>query len=253
MILGLAWAGCGGDAFSPSFIDYLDPSGQVATLDNAPGHLVMSFINNAEVDETLLSYLESAEGGGLVLTDEEKRNLRPRLRFRLQVTFGDGQQAVVEFVDGSTKLVQPTFDSSAEPDLNENDLDNFVVKCDVIRVEIIEPVEVFVPVELTTFQFVEPTGTEQGFFRPLALIPPQFQPLLPDEVDADGNTTLRRNVGIRDRAGPVDNPRCGAVIGVIVDGDLSVPFRGPIPGFDVADLESAASVGGRYEFRITVQ
>jgi len=106
MILGLAWAGCGGDAFSPSFIDYLDPSGQVATLDNAPGHLVMSFINNAEVDETLLSYLESAEGGGLVLTDEEKRNLRPRLRFRLQVTFGDGQQAVVEFVDGSTKLVR---------------------------------------------------------------------------------------------------------------------------------------------------
>lgn len=254
--LSLGIAGCG--AFSSSFVSLFDPTGtsQGSTLDNPRGHVIVAFVNNAEVDERLLDYLESAEGGGLDLTEAEKRALRPRLRFRVRVTFADGQQAVIEFVDGSTQLVETNFNSQSEPDLNENDLNNFVAVCDVARVEVIEPVEVFVPVELTQFQFVEPTGTEQGFFRELGRTPPQFEALEVDDVDADLNTTLRRNVGLRDRPGPVDQPRCGAVVGIIVDGTLSVPFRedqGGVPGFDVADLPSAASVGGRYEFRVTVQ
>ncbi|MGB0715037.1 MAG: hypothetical protein ACPGXK_04110, partial [Phycisphaerae bacterium] len=81
----VAGMGCG--AFNPAFLNLLDDgSGQFITIDNAPGHVIVSFINNAEVSERLVSYLESPEGGGLVLTDEEKQNLRPRMRFRVLIT-----------------------------------------------------------------------------------------------------------------------------------------------------------------------
>lgn len=250
-LLAIGVAGCG--AFSSGFTALIDPSGVTsgATLGNPPGHLVITLVNNAEVDERLLTYLQTQ---GLVIPPEELGSIRPRIRFRVRVTYVDGQEAEVELVSGSRELVDPEFDSTTEPDLNSNDLFNFVVICDVARVEVVQPVEVFVPVELQTVQFVEPTGTEQGFFRPVGEIPPQFQALLTDLVDDDLNTILQRNIGIRDQAAPADTPRCGAVVGIVVSGSLSVPFLGTgIPGFDLADPQSAASVGGRYEFRVTVQ
>ncbi len=252
----LLLSGC--NAFSASFLGLFDPAlvGSVSTLDNPPGHVIVSFINNAEVDERLLDFLESPEGGGLMLSDVEKLLLRPRLRFRVAITYTDGAQSIVEFISGSRQLVQPTFDAQSEPDLNQNDLDHVVVICDVLSVEVLDPIEVFVPVEVTTFQFVEPTGITPGFFREVARIQPAFTELQEDTVDEDRNTLVRRNIGVRDVPSTVETPRCGSVIGIIVDGVLSVPFRedlGGVPGFEVTDIPAAASVGGRYEFRVTIQ
>ncbi len=249
LVLLLSTAGCG--ALNPSFVQMFNPD--ASTLDNAPGHLVIGLVNNAEVDERLIAYLESAQGGSLMLSDAEKQQLRPRIRFRVEVTYRDGQTALIEFVNGSANLVQPGFEAEAEADLSQNDLDNVVVICDVALVQIVPPIEVFIPVELTTFEFEEPTDANPGVFRETGTIDPQFTELLEDEVDEDGNTTLRRNFGIRDGPAPAENPLCGSVITIVLDGTLSVPFFQDVPGFDVADAESAASVGGRYEFRISLQ
>jgi hypothetical protein len=172
------------------------------------------------------------------------------------ITFTDGQQSIVEFVDGSRRLVQSTFNAEAEPDLNQNDLGNVVAVCDVTSVQVLEPIEVFVPVELRTFEFVEPTGLMPGFFRETGRILPAFRALLADDIDADRNTIQRRNIDPRDRPIPAENPRCGSLISIVVDGVLSVPFRedqGGVPGYDVADVNSLSSVGGRYEFRVDVR
>jgi len=253
----LVFGGCG--SLGPGFVDLLEPAGAgdpFTTIENAPGHIIVAFVNKAEVDERLLSYLESAEGGGLVLSDLEKRALRPRIRFRVLITFAGGEQQTVEFIDGSGRFVQPGFNAESEPDLNQNKLDNAVVTCEVARVEILEPVEVFVPVVWTVFDFVEPTGLMPGFFRPALQFTPRFEPLQADEVDVDLNILLRQNVGIRDRPAPVDGPLCGSLISVVVDCVLSVPFfdqMGGVPGYEQADLASAAVLGGRYEFRVSVQ
>ena len=149
-------AGCG--AFNPAFVSLVAP-GAAQTLDNAPGHVVIGFVNNAEVDERLLAFMESPEGGNLDLTDAEKAELRPRMRLRIQITFTDGSVQTIDFITGSSNLVDPRFDALASPDLNQNDLGNVVVLCDVASVQL-EPgsqIEVFIPVELTAFQLVETT------------------------------------------------------------------------------------------------
>ena len=65
--VGSVLAGCG--AFNPAFLSTFFPGGaaQFSTLDNAPGHVVIGFVNNAEVDERLLAYLESPEGWATTL------------------------------------------------------------------------------------------------------------------------------------------------------------------------------------------
>ena len=102
-LLSLGAGGCG--VFNPAFVNLLDPAGtgQFATLNNAPGHVVIAFVNAAEVDERLLAFLESTEGGNLILTDAEKRALRPRMRLRARVTFADGTSQTIEFVDPGTE------------------------------------------------------------------------------------------------------------------------------------------------------
>ena len=257
-LLGGIWLVLGGcDALSPSFTSLLDGgTGALTAIDNAPGHVILAFVNRAEVDERLIAYLESAEGGSLVLTNAEKRALTPRVRFRVQVTFSDGEQIIVEFVDGSTALVQPGFGAQSEADLNQNTLNNVVALCDVASVEVLSPIEVFVPVQWRVFTFVEPTQNSPGEFRVTAFQGPEFSNLETDVVDAGLNTLLRRNIGVRDGPAPLANPLCGSVVTIILDGVLSVPFRddlGGVPGFVLDDLQSAATLGGRYEFRISVQ
>jgi hypothetical protein len=247
--------GCG--AFNPAFLDLLDPtgSGSFATLDNAPGHVVVYFANNAEVDERLITYLESAEGGGLVFSDAEKRSLRPRVRLRVSVTFTNGTTQTIEFIDGTPDLVEQNFDAQAFPDLNQNDLNQVAVICDVARVEVVDPIEVFIPITWSVYNFVEPTGFNEGFYRLASEESPKFVQLQVDDVDEDLNTLLRRNIGIRDVASPVSDLQCGSVVAITLDGVLSVPFFRPVgnvPGFDNEDLESAASLGGRYEFIVSV-
>jgi hypothetical protein len=77
-----------------------------------------------------------------------------------------------------------------------------------------------------------------------------------DDVDEDGNVTLQRNIGRRDAPSPALNPLCGSVVAIVVDGVLSVPFLDEAssrPSYNVADNATAARIGGRYEFRVTVQ
>jgi len=157
---GVSLLGCG--SFNPAFLNLLDSegTGQFATIDNAPGHVVISFINNAEVDEQLIRYLESPDGGSLILSDVDKRALRPRIRFRIRITFAGGSTMDVEFINGSSNFVDPSFDTRSDPDLNQNDLDNVVVICDVQRVEVLptSPIEVFMPVPLQEYVQRQVTG-----------------------------------------------------------------------------------------------
>ena len=62
--LALGSAGCG--TLGAGFVDLFDPSGALAVIEDAPGHVVVAFVNNAVVDERLIAYLESPGGGGLV-------------------------------------------------------------------------------------------------------------------------------------------------------------------------------------------
>jgi len=260
--LGLGLLGCG--SLNPAFVDLVDPSGTagLSTLSNPPGHVVITVINNAEVDERLLSFLESTEGGNLQLTEAEKRALRPRIRMRVRLTHDDPNETVslIEFVTGSGNLIDQNFSAQGFPDLNQNELDNIVVLCDVQSVEL-EPgsnIDVFVPVEVTGYELIEATnqaGTVIGVtFEARERRPPGFLPLRVDVTDADDNVEVFRNIGIRDVPSPVGDPRCGSVIAIVVDGVLSVPFfDGATPSFDREDEATEALIGGRYEFRVSVQ
>jgi len=244
--------GC--SALNPAFVDLFDPTGGFeATIDNPPGHVAIAFVNDADVDERLIAFLESEEGGGLELTEAERRALKPRIRFRVQVDFVNGNSTLFEFVTGSKILVDPRFDATSVPDLVENDLENTVVLCDVARVQIVGNIEVFFPAQFATWAFQEATVNTGGFFFIQGTpAPPQFIPLRVDAVDQDGNTLVRRNIGIRDVPVPVDGPRCGSVVSFVVSGTLSSPFFRGIPGFSLLDTGVAERLGGRYEIRTRI-
>lgn len=254
----LLLAGCG-SIFNPAFTDLIDSSGQSATLNNTSGHVVIAFVNNAEVDEGLVDYLTSS--GGLNLTNAERRSLRPRIRMRLLVTFANNNTNSFEVVSGSKSLIDQNFDAEAFPDLNQNDLDNVVVLCDVARVEVDQnsPIEVFVPVQMIEYQSREIETQEGGttlVYETVQTINPQFRSLQADQTDADGNTLLRANIDIRDLPGPVVNPGCGGVVTVVLNGVLSVPFLTGVdddPSYDGNDAATVAGIGGRYEFMISVR
>jgi len=75
-----------------------------------------------------------------------------------------------------------------------------------------------------------------------------------DETDADGNTTLQHNIGVRDIVAPITNVTCGSVIGLTITGTLSVPFLRNVdssPSYDINDAPTIARIGGRFEFRLT--
>ena len=182
------------------------------------------------------------------------------MRLRVRITFTDGSFQTVEFIDGSSELVDPSFDALALPDLNQNDFTTAVVRCDVESVDL-EPnssIEVFIPTALNVYNLVtQTTGTvTSSLFVLNATLPPRFQLLQVDLVDADGNQTLRQNINIRDVPSPAINPLCGSVIAITADGVLAVPFLDGVddsPSYDGNDLTTASSVGGRYEFSVTVQ
>jgi hypothetical protein len=252
----LGLGGC--DAFSPGFVNVIDPDGTsgIPTMDNAPGHVVISVINNAEISERLLSYL--GQHGAL---EDLEPPFHPRIRMRVLVTFTDGTTQEIEFVTGSRTLIEPPFDASRFPDLNQNDRDNGVVICDVARVEV-NPntaIEVFIPVEMDEWQLIE-SGQAGGAVIPTyevrAQIAPQFRVLAVDDVDNDGNVVLLRNIGIRVVPSAVDDLPCGSVVAFVIEGTLAVPFfdtEGGEPGYDQEDEATIGTIGGRYEFRVSVQ
>ncbi len=116
LVAGQALTGC--NAFNPAFLNLVDPTGggQFQSLDNAGGHVVVQVVNNADVDEELVNYLQSV---GRVLTSAERRSLRPRIRMRLRITFVDGTFQTIEFITGTANFVDPRFESIAQPDLNQ--------------------------------------------------------------------------------------------------------------------------------------
>lgn len=256
---GLLLPGCG--VFSSSFLSLLDPAGTGvgATVDQPPGFVVITFANNAEIDEQLLSYLESNAGGGLVLTDEQKIALRPRVRLTVRITFTDNSILDVEFISGSADFVQPRFLAQSAPDLNQNDLETIVAVCDVQSVALRpgSPIEVFIPVQLTQLGLLAVTGgfggDVTGVFLDQGFITPRFRELQIDGTGADG-VGVRQNIGIEDLPGPIQNPLCGSVIGITLDGTLSVPFHPSrtVPSFDQDSPAEIGTIGGRFEFRVTV-
>jgi len=259
VVLLAAVGGCG--VFNDAFLTLLDPTGESSSLPNAPGHVIISFINNAEVDERLLSYLESPDGGNLVLTDAETRDLRPRVRFRVQVTYRSSgatqtpPTTTFEFVDGSSKLVDQDFDTASAPDLTANDLDNVVISCGsgVERIEVLPgaQVEVFIPAEIVEFQqrqLTTPAGDVDIEFVETQRISPQFRGMQPDDVDGDNNLVLRRNMDIRQVPVPIVRPVCGTVAAFVMSGVLEVPFLFDFPSYDIGDTATVASIGGQYAF-----
>ena len=249
--VALGSSACG--VFNPSFLALLDPSGGYATIPNATGHVVIQFVNNAEVDERLLAYLEAT---GSELTEAEKSVLKPRVRFRINVTFANGTSSTFEIVDGSTTLVESGFEAEAAVDLNENAPNNAVVPCGtgIERIELREgSIEVYVPVQLRVWVQVTSQEASGGFYLDWSeetSPPPQYYTLRVDDADAEGNVTTRRNIGIRDAPASVADPICGAVVAIVLDGVLSVPFYADMPGYDAGNDAAVASVGGRFEFEV---
>jgi hypothetical protein len=245
-------------AFNPAFVDVVAGSGG-ASLENAPGHVVVAFVNNATVNERVIAYLESDAGGNLVLTPAQKRSLRPVIRLSLGVQYTDGSQQRLDFIQGSREFVSPLFAAQTEFDLDDPDSTNNVLVCDVDFANVLEDIgiEVFLSVPVAEFEFVEPTEAQPGFFRLAEVIPPNFIQLQPDFVDGDGNI-IRANYAVENGPAPVINPLCGSVITITVNGEFSVPFfeapvAGDIPSYVDDNLNEAASVGGRYSFAVSVR
>jgi len=253
-----AFSAGGCTAFNPAFVNLLGGgvAASLATIPNPPGHVIVAFVNNADIEESLVNQVKD----GLGLTPEELSTLHPRIRLRVRITFVDGTFQTVEMISGSRSFVDAAFNAASIPDLNQNDLTNVVVQCDVARVEL-EPgssIEVFIPVNMQGFQLVEistdggQTATE---FQPRQAFIPQFRALAVDDVDGDGNIVLRRNIDVRDQLTATTNVICGSVVAINMNGVLSVPFqiRAGEPSFDQDDEQTVASIGGRYEFRVTVR
>lgn len=258
-VLVLAAGGCG--ALNSSFVALfpVDDGVGLATISNSPGHVVVTFVNNSEFDERLVGFLAPQ----LELSDAETRALQPRVRMRVRITFRDGSFQTVEMISGSRSFVEPGADAASLPDLNQNDLTTVVGQCDVASVQL-EPgsaVEVFMPVTLTAFELVETTTAGGGLttdFQPRETRQPEFIALAVDTTDADGNTVVRRNIGVRDIPVPTINVICGSVVAITMTGVLTVPFLDAAPdatgpSYDRDDAETVALIGGRYEFNVSVQ
>lgn len=259
----LSFLGCGGAGLNPAFVSLFDPTGTSATLDNAPGHVIIAFVNNVTIDDRLLEYLEGA--GGVPLTDEQKEDLHPLIRATIFVTFTDQTTLQLEAVAGDPNLVEVGF---AGPSVTDDTIPAEVFTrvgiCDVASVTLVtEETEVFIPVEITAFQLIQITNDSGNItgneFEPRTRTPPQFRPLQIDDVDDNFNLVTLRNVDIRDVPSQVANPVCGAVIGIVLEGTLSVPFlerNGVVisdaPSFDQDDEPTIAAIGGRYQFNVGI-
>lgn len=224
------------------------------TISNAPGHVVVAFNNQTDIDEELLDYLASV---GL-----DASSMLPRIRADIRITFTDQTFTIVEFVTGSDNLVEPDYAAQAATDLDQPLFNNFVGNCDVAQVAL-DPgssPEAYIPVKIIQYQLVETTsqgGQIVTDYQQRGIINPAYQPLQVDEVDDRGHVTLRRNIGVRDVLSPVPNVICGSNVVITVQGTLTVPYLDPVspdvPSVDQDDVETNAQIGGRFKFIVTVQ
>jgi hypothetical protein len=268
LLTSLSAAGC--SALTPQAVAVIFPADVAATLvddtlDNPPGHVVLIFINNTRFDGNTRQYLQD-QGVDVEATDA------PRVRFRVNVSFSTGTSNAFEFVNGSDAIdTVIEFEDeegniivrevSVPPDLIENDLENFVVICDVAGVDPVtpftsstSPIDMFVPTFLKEITVVR---SEFGITQRelVTTVPPGFVPLLVDEVDETGAITLQRNFGTRDIPGFPNQLFCGAVVTFVLSGDLTLPFvvdetDTSVPGYLDTDVNAQAAIPGR--FRLTV-
>jgi hypothetical protein len=269
---GLLAAGSGcSSLFNQSFINLVaqpvpDASGRVPgiTLDNAPGHVVVVFINNTRFDQNLLDFFNSI---GVDTSDED---LRPRVRVRVDIRYVNNNTTTFEFLDGASIVQNSVLTAEGlqvnpvvPRDLIENDLTNMVTVCDV---SIVQPgggiesaqssIEVFVPAFLKEIEVVV---TDLVVRRELNdVIPPRFVPLQTDDVDDNFNVILARNFDIRDIPVPATNLLCGTVVGFTLSGTLRLPFVQDelgafVPGYLDTATAVQAEIPGRYDFSTTVR
>jgi len=267
--------------FNPSFVNVLDSSGtgENAGIQNATGHTPIIFVNKTRFDPQLTNYLGALNAvqrlGGLAPGSTNLRDLRPRVRLRLRITFDDGNFMIVEFVDGDTVIEVDVRDTTTDeegndqvlpldPTLSEDTLSRVVAACGVARVEVEGDPQVFLPVFVRTIRV--DVGDQSGEeVRVLVNTDvPRFWPVLPDEVDADLNVTLLRNYGFREAPAAARNLGCGTGVGIVISGTVKVPFTAPennpedefiqgrseVPGFVNTDDAAQASTPGRYEFLV---
>jgi hypothetical protein len=249
MLVALGCGSCG--SLNPAFVDLLAPelSAGLTTIDNPPGHVIIAVANNATVNERIVTYLESEEGGSLVLPEDEKRNIKPLIRFRVRVTFTDETEQVFEFIQGS-RFVDTRYQAQAEQDFRQQDFTNSVVVCNVARVEFLPlelaPIEVYMPVFIDFFRFQPATENREAFDQLEQTTSPGFIPL---EVDSTG---LQANIGVRNLPATLETPVCGSVVTIVVEGELSVPFQvTDTPSVYVDDPQTNAAIGGRYSFLVS--
>lgn len=247
-------AGCG-QFFTQGFIKLIDPEGAstAITLNNPSGHVVIQFVNNAEIDERLISYLETPDGGNLALTDAQKLALQPRFRFDVLITYQDASQSVlqIEFETAPDAVLEP---GCIPADANFPVEDNYVVICDVLQIELLQDtLEVLVPVAIDEYQLQQFTTVQGGISAEYALrdeLPCGWRTLQLDD-DRSAETPLQRNVDPRTLPGIVF-PKCGDVITFEITGQLRVPFLTAAeqgPSYDIASESVVAGIGGRFEVR----
>ncbi|MCH7527048.1 MAG: hypothetical protein IID39_06405 [Planctomycetes bacterium] len=248
------------DALSPSFLSAV---GLPTVGPSSSGHVVVVFRNDTKFDAELVQFLRDIGVADELLDDPD---LRPLVRFVVQITFVNGQRLDVEFQDGSTKVIDPRFDPTTFPDLTRDQLRNLVVQCDVARVEVIETtLEIFVPVFFKTFRDETEEGLAGEFRRILVnTLQPHFQVLQRDDVDQRGNVVLQRNLDIRDVPAPAE-PLCGSVVALTLSGALRVPFidpaeareptdpAGAVPGVLQIDLAAVAETPGRFQMLVSLR
>lgn len=250
----LVVGGC--DAFNPAFVDFVGSNFDAIPVNpqgpDSRGHVVVAFRNDTVFDEQMLMSLVD-RGLDSALTQTE--GLRPRVRMLVLITFTTGEQILVEFNDGSATILDPSEDASNFPDLIQTQQDNIVVQCDVARVELVGLPSIFVPVQFETIRIETGDLNTQPFRVQVSTTPPGFVTLRVDDVDAFGNTTVRRNVDIRDRPAPAIGPNCGSVVTITLAGTLRVPFERNefdmnVPG--VLDTNNAALAASPGRFSIIV-
>lgn len=279
MVLGMALAiGCltaGCSALNPEAVSVLLPAHLAddvtsGTTENAPGHVVIFFINNTRFDGNVLNYLR--DQGVDVDSDAD---LRPRVRFRVQVDFDANTSNIFEFVDGSdlfdgvvTSVDEQgnpiTQSATPPPELTEDTLTNCVMVCDVGRVQPAyeftdssSSIEMFIP---TFLKEITLAATELGLVRRelKTIAQPAFRALLVDSVGETGSVEVTRNFGTRDIPGFPTNLICGSVVTFVLSGDLTLPFvvdetNNNVPGYLDTDTPSQDAVPGRFELKISVR
>lgn len=249
------------DVLNPRFVDYVSGSFNVPVQPLGPtsrGPVVIAFRNDMVFDEQLLDYLV-AQGMDPTLLDDP--NLRPRVRIAFRITLANGNQATIEFNDGSSTILDPQFGDAANfPALIRTEQDNLVLQCDVARVELAALPSVFIPVEIQVIGINRPALGGANVRLNLEILPgtPGFQALRADDPVVEGTIPIPRNFDIRDLPAPADGPSCGSVVTFVMTGTVRVhfdinEFGALVPGWLITDRGVIAAHPGRFKIAVQVK